>query len=142
MIRKPLNQDSIPFRCAVVIVCVMLVNSCTNGDDLSGQSAAIVDIDLPGPVTFSREVAPIIWDNCAICHRPGSLAPFSLLTYEEVSNHAQDIALAVEDRHMPPWLPEVGYGSFLGDRRLSDKELETILRWVSEGAPSKVTQLT
>ncbi len=134
MTRKPLNQDSIPFRCAVAIVCVMLVNSCTNEDDLPGQSAVIVEIDLPGPVTFSREVAPIIWDNCAICHRPGSLAPFSLLTYEEASNHAQDIALAVEDRHMPPWLPEVGYGSFLGDRRLSDKELETILRWVSEGA--------
>ena len=112
----------------------MLINSCTNGDDLPGQSAAIVEIDLSGPVTFSRDVAPIIWDNCAICHRPAGFAPFSLLTYEEVSTHAEEIAIAVEDRHMPPWLPEPGYGSFLGDRRLSDKKLEMILRWVSEGA--------
>jgi len=134
MIRRILNRDLIPLRHAVAIVCFIFVNSCTNGDDLPGQSAAIVEIDLSGPVTFSRDVAPIIWDNCAICHRPGSLAPFSLLTYEEVSERAKDIAIAVEDRHMPPWLPEVGYGSFLGDRTLSDKELETLLRWVSEGA--------
>ena len=134
MIRRILNRDLIPLRHAVAIVCFIFVNSCTNGDDLPGQSAAIVEIDLSGPVTFSRDVAPIIWDNCAICHRPGSLAPFSLLTYEEVSLRAKDIAIAVEDRHMPPWLPEVGYGSFLGDRTLSDKELETLLRWVSEGA--------
>jgi len=88
----------------------------------------------PRAPTFSRDVAPIIWEQCATCHRPDSAAPFSLLTYDDVRSHSEDIAIVVEDRHMPPWLPEPGYGSFVGERRLSDQEVETILRWVGGGA--------
>ena len=72
-------------------------------------------------VTFSRDIAPIIFQQCASCHRPGGAAPFSLLTYEDVRQHARQVALVTKSRYMPPWKPEPGYGEFAGARRLSDQ---------------------
>jgi tetratricopeptide (TPR) repeat protein len=89
----------------------------------------------PGaPPTFNRDVAPILWANCAPCHRPGQSAPFSLLTYDDARRHAARIAAVTETGYMPPWLPEPGYGSFIGERRLDEDELRTIAEWVSDGA--------
>jgi Flp pilus assembly protein TadD len=87
------------------------------------------------PFTFTRDIAPIVYQNCAPCHRPGQHAPFSLLTYEDVKKHAAQIAVVTRRRSMPPWLPEPGYGDFAGERRLSAKEIETIASWVKAGAP-------
>ena len=116
-----------------------LIAGCAGAEDGSGASTAGPDgVAVAAPIgqpTFARDMAPILFENCATCHRPAGAAPFSLLTYEDASGRAEDIAIAVEDRHMPPWLPEPGYGTFRGDRRLSDAELQTILRWVSVGAP-------
>src|SRR5437762_1259234 len=70
----------------------------------------------PGTVTYAKNVAPIIVEHCAPCHRPGQSAPFSLLSYEEVMKKAKLIGEVTERRYMPPWLPEHGYGRFAGER--------------------------
>ena len=87
-----------------------------------------------GPVTFSRDVAPIVFQRCAGCHRPGQSAPFALLTYEEIKKHARQIAEVTQRRYMPPWLPEPGYGEFALDRRLGADQIAIFERWVAEGA--------
>src|SRR5258706_14925757 len=69
------------------------------------------------PVTFNNDVAPIVFANCASCHRPGEVAPFSLLTYADALKHAAKIAEETRERRMPPWLPEPGEFPILGDRR-------------------------
>jgi tetratricopeptide (TPR) repeat protein/mono/diheme cytochrome c family protein len=85
-------------------------------------------------VTFNKDIAPILFGSCASCHRPGEIAPFSLLTYEDARPRAAAILRAVRDRSMPPWKPEPGYGStFVGERRLSDQQVDTIRKWVDEG---------
>ena len=86
-------------------------------------------------VTFTRDVAPILLERCATCHRPGEIGPFSLLTYEEARPRAAAIARAMRDRTMPPWKPEPGYGDFTGSRRLSDHEIDVIQEWVRAGSP-------
>ena len=89
---------------------------------------------LPSQVTFNRDVAPIIFEYCAPCHRPGEAAPFSLLSYEDVKKRASQMATVTESRYMPPWLPEPGYGNFAGERRLSARQIETIRKWAEQGA--------
>ena len=86
-------------------------------------------------VTFTRDVAPIIFEHCASCHRPGEIAPFSLLSFEEVRPRAAAIARVTGTREMPPWKPEPGYGEFLGARRLTERQIDTIRQWVRDGAP-------
>src|SRR5580693_4468156 len=86
-------------------------------------------------VTFSHDIAPIIYANCAPCHHPGEAAPFSLLTYEDVKKRAALIATVTRSGYMPPWLPEHGYGDFADERRLTLEEIATIADWVKDGAP-------
>ncbi len=88
-----------------------------------------------GRVTYHRDVAPILQQRCQSCHRPGQVAPFSLLTYREARNWAAEIKQAVSGRLMPPWLAEPGHGEFQDVRRLSDEELRTVVQWVDAGAP-------
>jgi len=87
------------------------------------------------PVTWSRDVAPILWENCATCHRPGEIAPFSLLEYREAKKRAKQIAQVTRTRFMPPWLPEHGYGDFAGERRLTESQIATLRAWAKQGAP-------
>src|SRR5262249_8071627 len=70
-------------------------------------------------VTFSKEVAPIFFQKCAYCHRPGEIAPMSLLTYKDARPWAKSIREKVVDGSMPPWHADMRYGSFKNDRRLS-----------------------
>ena len=86
------------------------------------------------PLTFTKDVAPIIFANCSSCHRPGQGAPFSLLSYDDVKVRARLIAIVTESRVMPPWQPEPGYGTFSNERRLSDDQLDVIRQWVDAGA--------
>jgi len=90
------------------------------------------------PVTFAKNVAPIFQDKCEACHRPNSIAPMSLVTYEEARPWARAIKTRVASRQMPPWHIDrtVGIQHFENDRSLSDDEIDTIVRWVDAGAPS------
>ena len=87
------------------------------------------------PLTFAHDIAPIIFQNCAPCHRPGEAGPFPLLTYQDVKKHAPEIADVTTRRFMPPWAPEAGYGDFSDERRLTDAQIKLIADWVSQGAP-------
>jgi tetratricopeptide (TPR) repeat protein len=89
----------------------------------------------PAEPTFTRDVAPIVYRECAACHRPGEAAPFPLLTYADVKRRARQIAEVTGSRFMPPWMPEPGHGDFAGERRLTDAQIATIARWVDRGAP-------
>ena len=85
-------------------------------------------------VTFNRDIAPILFGNCIVCHRPGESAPFSLLDYGEARKRAGLITALTTSRFMPPWLPEHGSVDFLGERGLSDEEITRIRQWVEQGA--------
>ncbi len=87
------------------------------------------------PATFYKDIAPILFHQCAPCHRPGEAGPFSLLTYQDASKRAGLIAAVTRSRYMPPWLPEPGYGDFAGEHRLTNAQIETIQQWVRAGAP-------
>ncbi|HUF48196.1 MAG TPA: hypothetical protein VMM93_10295, partial [Vicinamibacterales bacterium] len=98
----------------------------TTGAVPAGQSAA---------PTFTKDVAPILFRNCTSCHRPGEIGPMSLLTYADVRPYASSIKEEIQAGHMPPWHADAPAGTFLNDRRLSDAEKDTLLRWVDAGAP-------
>jgi mono/diheme cytochrome c family protein len=85
-------------------------------------------------VTFSKDVAPIFYKNCAECHRPGEIAPFSLMNYKESRPWAKSIKEKVVSKVMPPWHADPNHGVFSNDRRLSQKEIDTISAWVDGGA--------
>ena len=87
------------------------------------------------PPTFNRDIAPILYQNCATCHRPGQVAPFSLLTYDDAAKRAALIAAVTAKRVMPPWKAEPGYGHFQDERRLTDAQIEAIGEWARNGAP-------
>jgi hypothetical protein len=88
-------------------------------------------------ITFSKDVAPIFQAKCETCHRPGEMAPMPLITYQQVRPWAKDIRQRVAARQMPPWHldPTVGIQSFENDMSLTNAQIETIVKWVSEGAP-------
>lgn len=91
--------------------------------------------DSTSPVTYCNQIARILQNRCVECHRPGEIAPFSLLDYDEVVGWAEMIAEVVDQSRMPPWHADPKYGHFANDRRLSDKEKELIFEWVRRGAP-------
>ncbi|MGA8741482.1 MAG: cytochrome c, partial [Terracidiphilus sp.] len=91
-------------------------------------------------LTWSRDIAPILYKNCATCHHPGGGGPFSLLTYADARRWGPQILAVTQSRFMPPWLPEPGYGDFADVRRLNDEDRDRLNRWVSarmaQGDPS------
>ncbi|HEU0177446.1 MAG TPA: hypothetical protein VFV58_24550, partial [Blastocatellia bacterium] len=84
-------------------------------------------------ITFNKQIAPILFANCAACHHEGGAGPFGLIEYQEVKKRARQIVTVTGSRYMPPWLPEPGYGEFADARRLSDEQIETIRQWVEQG---------
>ena len=84
-------------------------------------------------VTFSKDVAPILFRYCAPCHRPGEIAPFSLLSYQDAQKRAAQIAIVTGKRYMPPWPPEPGYGDFAGSQRLTGAQIDVLARWAKSG---------
>jgi len=85
--------------------------------------------------TFTETIAPIVYANCVTCHRPGEVAPFSLITYEDVLKKGKQIARVTESKYMPPWHAAHGYGEFVGERGLTDAQIATIGTWVKNGMP-------
>ena len=109
--------------CAIVIV---------RGSAFEGQYAAKLEGGVP---TFAKDVAPILYKNCAGCHRPGEIAPMSLLTYEDVRPWAKAIRDEVTDGTMPPWHADAPHGTFLNERGLTAAEKATLTKWANGGAP-------
>ena len=86
-------------------------------------------------VTFNRDIAPILYRSCALCHRPGESGPFPLLTYADAKSRARQIAVVTKSRFMPPWLPEEGALKFADELRLSAEDITRIQAWVEQGTP-------
>src|SRR5882757_9325082 len=85
--------------------------------------------------TFNKDIAAILYQNCATCHRPGEVAPFSLLTYRDAAKRASLIATVTAKHYMPPWKAEPGYQHFQDERRLTDPQIRIISEWARNGAP-------
>jgi hypothetical protein len=99
--------------------------------------AAAAQTPNPAPVTFSKDIAPIFQAKCQSCHEPGSIAPMSLVTYQEARPWARSIKARVAARQMPPWHIDrsVGVQRFKNDMSLTDEQVDAIVRWVDQGAP-------
>ena len=85
-------------------------------------------------LTFNKDIAPVVFQNCTTCHRPGEAAPFNLLSYQDVRKRAQQIEVVTRSRYMPPWLPEEGHGEFRSQRRLTSTQIDTFRKWIADGA--------
>ena len=99
---------------------------------LSGSYAAAAD----SSVTFHKDVLPILQQHCQTCHRPGSIAPMSFLTYPSARPWAKAMKAAVLSRKMPPWSADPNVGHFSNDPSLTPNELEIISKWADSGAPA------
>ena len=87
------------------------------------------------PVTYSRQIAPILYKNCSGCHHTGGSGPFPLTSYAEAKRWAATIETVTQSRYMPPWLPEPGHGDFADSRRMSADEIALLKMWAASGAP-------
>lgn len=112
-----------------IVVCTL--SACGDSGESKDQRELIPDTLL---VTFSEHIAPLVWENCAPCHRPGEAGPFSLLEYADLKKRTKMIRHVTESGFMPPWPADPGYRSFVGERRLSDYQKALIARWVEQGA--------
>jgi Copper type II ascorbate-dependent monooxygenase, C-terminal domain len=110
---------------------LLMVAACLGTAFIASSGASIA---APKEVTFSKDVAPIFFKNCAECHRPGETAPMSLLTFKEARPWARSIKEKVVKREMPPWHADPHVGQFKNDRRLTDQQIATIAAWVDGGA--------
>jgi mono/diheme cytochrome c family protein len=119
---RKLLAPSLPALAAALAVATALEARAPRG----GQAPSAA------PVTFSEHVAPIVFEHCTSCHRPGEIAPFPLTSYADVRPRGRQIAAAVQSRRMPPWKAESDY-PLRGDRRLSDREIALVERWVADG---------
>lgn len=123
-----------PFQYLIspIIVLALLLTSCREPSTRSVSVNSTSPVDAP---TFNEHIAPIIYNNCSNCHRPGEPAPFTFLSYADVKKRASQIAEVTTSGYMPPWLPEPGFGNFLGERHITSEQVAIINRWVETGAP-------
>src|SRR5437868_13152513 len=118
------------FFSALAFGALLTFAGVAHSADLASQPAA-------QPVTFAKDIAPILQEKCQECHRKGSMAPMSLVTYDETRPWAKSIRQRVITRQMPPWHIDktVGVQKFKNDISLSDDQIATIVNWVDAGAP-------
>jgi mono/diheme cytochrome c family protein len=107
-------------------LCVLTMAVCAE---------AVVGSAATPSVTFQKDVLPILQKNCQTCHRPGEVAPFSLMSYAEARPWAKAIKVAVVSQQMPPWFADPKVGHFSNERRLSEEQIATLVSWANNGAP-------
>jgi hypothetical protein len=130
--KRPLCRVTVP--CVLAFAALAAVSFPSPAADTANKGGSE---STNNPVTFSRDVAPILQERCQECHRKGSMAPMSLVTYEETRPWAKSIRERVITRQMPPWHIDrtVGVRKFKNDMSLSDEQISAIVRWVDSGAP-------
>ncbi len=89
---------------------------------------------LPETVTFTEHIAPILYNNCTVCHRPGGGAHFELITYEEAKKYTHSIGYVTKERLMPPWPADPHYTEFKGQRILTETEIKMLAKWATDGS--------
>jgi tetratricopeptide (TPR) repeat protein len=98
-------------------------------------AALAIFLAAASPVTFNKDVAPLVFERCAPCHHAGGIGPFPLLSYKDVAAHASQIVAVTRSRYMPPWPPAHSTLAFAGDRSLSAAQIEMFATWLREGKP-------
>jgi hypothetical protein len=119
----------VPLQSAVLVTAIA---ACPGWTALSAQDTRRPPAE--GAPTFSKDVAPILYNRCVSCHRPGEVAPMSLITFKDVRPWAQAIREKVLSREMPPWHADPQHGRFRNDRSLTQGEIDTIVKWANAGA--------
>ena len=113
-----------------------IVEVTLTADGIRSNAVQVAFSPSAGPaLTFSNQIVRLFQARCQTCHRPGEVAPFSLLDYEPARVWAASIKQATQTRSMPPWKAVPGHGEFAGERRLSEAEIDLVARWVDAGAP-------
>lgn len=103
---------------------------------VAGKAIAHWDVPKPAePVTFTKDIAPIIDQHCLPCHRPGEAAPFTLKTWKQVAARADMIEEVILEERMPPWYAAPEHGAFVNDRRLTHNQKQTVSQWIQAGKP-------
>lgn len=110
--------------CCGTALSVLMLSADSNGAERNSAEA----------LTFNRDIAPLLYENCSGCHHAGGNAPFSLVTFSEAKRRLRGIVKAVSSRTMPPWQPEPMEHHFLGERRLTEEQINLIQRWAEAGA--------
>src|SRR5262249_9699320 len=130
--KRPLCRVTAP--CVSAFAALAAVSFASPAADTANKGSSE---SANNPITFSRDVARILQERCQECHRKGSMAPMSLVTYEETRPWAKAIRERVIARQMPPWHIDrtVGVRKFKNDMSLSDEQISAIVRWVDVGAP-------
>ena len=124
-----------PIRVFAVFGVILVGSLAAAAGRLEAQAPPPPAPPTSGQPTFSKDVAPILYKNCTNCHRPGEIAPMSLLTYKDARPWARAIRDNVTNGVMPPWHADPAHGKWANDRSLSAAEKDTISRWVAAGAP-------
>jgi hypothetical protein len=112
----------------LVICCVAMLGS--------SWASPTAQSSVPSAPTFYRDVLPILQRSCQNCHRPGQIAPFSLLTYDSARPWARSMKAKVQTRQMPPWFADPKHGQFANDASLAPLDIDTIARWADANAPA------
>ena len=112
-----------------------ILRFCATSFAVGMMGAAALAAADSSPVTFNKEVLPVLQENCQTCHRPGEATPMSLLTYADARPWAKAIKAAVTSRKMPPWFADPKVSHFANEMLLSDKDINTLVSWVDAGAP-------
>jgi hypothetical protein len=102
---------------------------------------SFLNITIAQTPTFSEHIAPLLYSNCATCHRPGGIGHFSLQSYSDAVLWSSGIKNAITQRIMPPWPPDAGYGDFCHERNLSEADIQAITDWIDNGMPEGNTNL-
>ena len=136
-IRTPTWHGALACGPALAAMAMFMLNGGPLAAQQPAGTVALRDVGARGAVTFTRDVAPILQQNCQACHQPASIAPMSLMTYDEVRAFGALIKDRVERRIMPPWHVDKGIGiqRFKNDRSLTDEEIATVASWVDAGMP-------
>jgi len=100
---------------------------------MAASVRTVAEENAPAAVTFNKDVLPILQENCQTCHRPGEVAPMSLLTFKDARPWAKSIKTAVTTRQMPPWFADPAYGHFANNKTLSDAAIKTLVAWADTG---------
>jgi tetratricopeptide (TPR) repeat protein len=141
--------DRTALSMAAVLCCGLLHGCGRPAEKNAGPKLAAVDDGPPadpppaapyslrpaGTLSFTADIAPLVFQRCASCHRPGEIGPFPLLSFADVKKRARQIVAVTQKRIMPPWPAVPGYCNFDNDRSLTVDELGKIAQWVDEGAP-------
>jgi hypothetical protein len=115
----------------------LIIATVTIGLVYANQSVATSGGATRANVTFTKDIVPILQEKCQVCHQPDSIAPMSLLTYQDAKKYAARIKTRVQNRVMPPWHIDktIGIREFKNDRSLSDAQINMIVKWVDAGSP-------